>query len=137
MNKFSTYKLHDWIDVDKLNWDYLQKNPHALHILEQNLDKLNWVRLSSNPNAIHIIEKNLDKVKMKDLTINPNIFKPVYDYKAIKLHFESLHKELATLFYHPLRMNPEYIMLFDNDDIEYDKQFDKPVMSVLKKQRVM
>ena len=55
-------------------------------------------------------------------------FKPVYVL---------LNQELATLFYHPLRMNPEYIMSHNDDEIDYDKQFDKPVIHVLKKQRVL
>ena len=48
-----------------------------------------------------------------------------------------LNQELATLFYHPVRMNPEYTLFCSDDEIDYDLQFDKPVISILKKQKVM
>ena len=177
MNTFFTYELLHWVDINKLNWENLSRNPNAIHILEKNLDKVdwfwlsgnsnaisiiennlnkvhwdwlskipnaihilaknldkvNWTSLSENPNAIQILEQNLENINWYSLSVNPNIFKPVYDYNAIKLHFHELHKELATLFYHPLRMNLEYT-LFCSDDLEYDLQFDKPVISILKKQ---
>jgi hypothetical protein len=25
-------KLRDWIDIDKINWYYLTKNPNAIHL---------------------------------------------------------------------------------------------------------
>jgi len=40
------WKLRDWIDESKLNWDYLSRNPNALHLLEQNQDKIKWDLLS-------------------------------------------------------------------------------------------
>ena len=123
-------------NLDKVKWNYLLVNKNALHLFEKNLDKGYWKWLSQNSNAMHILEKHLNKVEWRYLSCNPNIFKPVYDYNAIKLHFHELHKKLATLFYHPLRMNVEYT-LFCSDDLEYEKQFDKPVISVLKQQRVM
>ena len=46
-------KLLEWIDTDKLDWEYLSSNPNAMHLLEANLDKNNWMNLSKNPNAIH------------------------------------------------------------------------------------
>ena len=30
------YKLLDWIDINKIDWSLLSKNPDAIHILEQN-----------------------------------------------------------------------------------------------------
>ena len=35
-------KLLDWIDVEKLDWDYLSKNSNAIELLEANLDEVNW-----------------------------------------------------------------------------------------------
>ena len=156
MNTVLTYELLDWVDINKLNWERLSCNPNAIHLLEKNLDKVdwdylsansnaihlleknlgkvNWCYLSNNPNAMHILEKNLHRIDWECLSENPNIFKLVYDYNAIKHHFESLHQELATLFYHPLRMNLQYTM-FCSDDLEYDLQFDKPVISVLRSKR--
>ena len=59
--EYSLYKLRSWINIKKIDWDYLSSNPKAIFLLEQNPDKINWMRLSSNPNAIHLLEKNYDK----------------------------------------------------------------------------
>jgi len=43
-------------------WSGLSANPSdlALDLLEVNIDKIDWVKLSRNPNAIHLLEANLD-----------------------------------------------------------------------------
>ena len=45
-------------------WSGLSANPSdlALDLLEVNIDKIDWVKLSRNPNAIHLLEANLDKI---------------------------------------------------------------------------
>ena len=91
------YKLLDWIDINKLDWDGLSKNPGAINLLEKNTDnieliglsmnpgaihliskalekdpeKIDWFYLSSNPGAIHLIEKNPDKINWNGLSCNP------------------------------------------------------------------
>ena len=65
-------KLHEWIPLDKVDWNLLSCNPNAIPILEKNLDKVDWCQLSRNPNAIHLLEKNLDKVCWWRLCDNPN-----------------------------------------------------------------
>ena len=42
------WKLRDWIDIEKLNWNMLSLNPNAIELLEQNEDKINWYVLSYN-----------------------------------------------------------------------------------------
>ena len=85
---YAPYKLHDWVDVSKLDikllaqnpyaidyidvfmnsipdldiWSNLSNNPNGTRILEKYIDKINWDSMSMNPNAIDLIEKNLDKV---------------------------------------------------------------------------
>jgi hypothetical protein len=39
-----------------IDWNWLSRNPNAIHLLEQNIDKINWFWLSENPNAIHLLE---------------------------------------------------------------------------------
>ena len=71
------YVLLDWIDIDKLDWRELSKNPNAIHLLEKNQDKIDWINLSLNPNAIHLLEKNMDKINWNNLLLrnsNPNVF---------------------------------------------------------------
>jgi len=36
------FKLRDWIDIDKLNWNILSYNLNAIKLLEENPDKINW-----------------------------------------------------------------------------------------------
>jgi len=50
-------KLRDWIDINKINWNYLSLNPNAIELLKENQDKINWCFLSSNPNAIKLLKK--------------------------------------------------------------------------------
>ena len=59
---------------DKIYWNWLSRNPNAIHLLEKNKDKINWVWLSDNPNAIHLLEKNRDKINWAYFSKNPNIF---------------------------------------------------------------
>jgi len=68
-------KLLDWIPEDKLSWDYLSKNPNAMHLLEKHPDKIYWVWLSQNPSAIHMLETVLQheprKICWANLSMNP------------------------------------------------------------------
>ena len=35
-------KLLDWIDTNKLNWDYLSCNPGVIHLISEALEKKYW-----------------------------------------------------------------------------------------------
>ena len=96
-------KLRNWVDVDKIYWPKLSKNPNAIHLLEKNLDKIDWNMLSSNPNAIHLLEKNLDKIDWVVLSSNPN---------AIHLLEKNLHK----IDWEYLALNPA-IFEYDYDSM--------------------
>jgi hypothetical protein len=65
------------------------------------------------------------------LSLNPNIFKITYNYSAISKHFDPLKRELCKLFYHPSRIDFEYMNTTTDSELDYDKQFNKPVISVL------
>jgi len=54
-------KLQDWVDVTKINWIYLSRNPNAIELLKANPDKIYWYRLSLNPNAIELLKAILRK----------------------------------------------------------------------------
>jgi hypothetical protein len=49
-------------NVDKIRWDMLSTNIHAVRLLEENLDKICWQKLlhNDNPRAFEIIERNID-----------------------------------------------------------------------------
>ena len=76
------YKLLDWVDVEKLDFQTLSKNHNAITLLLQNIDRIemhafslnthpiavnmlsfafhriHWTNLSENPSAAHILLKN-------------------------------------------------------------------------------
>ena len=64
-------KLLNWIDIDKIYWPWLSRNPAAIHLLEANPDKINWHWLSGNPAAIHLLEANPQKIDWEWLSLNP------------------------------------------------------------------
>ncbi len=136
-----------------INWDFLSKNPNAIHILENNLDKVNWINLcfNSNPrsinileskldifyndiwfwntlcnnlNAINILENNLYRINFSTLSLNPN---------AINILEKNMDK--INLFY--LSRNPNAIhLLFKldygtmrNNMIEFNKELTRYVLN--------
>ena len=124
--QYEIYKLLDWIDIKKLDWNtlssnpnaihlleqnkkridwhYLSFNPNALHLLEQNQNKINWYCLSQNPNAIHLLEQNQDKINWTLVSSNPSIFK--YNYKELKLRMkETIAEDLMKNRFHPKYIN--------------------------------
>ena len=35
-------KLLDWIDIEKLDWSCLSRNPNVIELLKKYLDKIYW-----------------------------------------------------------------------------------------------
>ena len=124
------YKLLDWIDIEKLDWDmlslnknaisiieenpeeiscvFLSENKNAIHLLEKNPDKINWLILSLNPNAMHLLEQNPDKINWAHLSGNPAIFK--LDYKKMRENNQEMYEDLIKEVMKPSRVfkNPDY-----------------------------
>ena len=118
------YKIKDWLDIDKIDWMYLSKNPNAIHLLEKNPKRIDWIWLSKNPNAIHLLEANPDKIHWRCLSENPNaihlleknpdkicwyslsdnpcIFE--IDYEALNERCAIYKEELMQIAMHPLRI---------------------------------
>ena len=80
------YELLDWININKINWNMLSKNPNAIDMLMKNQDKINWSCLSLNPNAIDLLMKNQNKIDWWWLSSNPNIFR-LLDTKYIQNNY--------------------------------------------------
>ena len=87
------WKLRDWIDIDKLEWDYLSlsTNKNAISLLEKNLDKIDWSNLSENKNAISLLEKNLDKIDWKYLSFNKNAISVYIKNVLLKMIMKNIH----------------------------------------------
>ena len=75
------YKLRDWIDINKLDWEYLSRNPNAIKFLECNTDKIDWDYLSENHN---IFEINKDYLKNRIDPIKKELIEKVFHPKNIK-----------------------------------------------------
>jgi hypothetical protein len=101
MNK-PIYKLLDWIDINKLNWDYLSKNKYAIDLLKDNPNKINWYYLSSNENAIDLLRDNQDKIIWSNLSENKGIFK--LDYEKMRKNFEDMEEDILKVVLHPKRV---------------------------------
>ena len=98
-------KLRDWIDINKIDWDYLSVNQNAIELLKENKNKINWDLLSKNPNAIELLKENKNKISWYNLSNNPNIF--TYDYKLMKEKMKNsgIAEELMSVIFHPKNMN--------------------------------
>ena len=112
------YKLLNWIQKDKLNYDNLSSNHKAVQLLEQNPDKINWNNLSQNPNAIHLLQQNPDKINWDILSYNPAIFE--IDYNALYKRIEPFKEQLIAQCFHPDRL-VRYLEKYNYDigDEEY------------------
>ena len=71
MNK-PIYKLLDWIDINKLDLEFLSKNQNAIGFLKQNPDLINWYYLSGNKNADELLLSNKNKIKLNRCNIGSN-----------------------------------------------------------------
>ncbi len=98
-------KLRDWIDINKLNWEYLSSNQNAIKLLKENQNKINWLNLSKISNAIELLKKNKDKIDWWSFQKNPNIF--TYDYKKMKetMKKSGIVEDLMAFIFHPKNMN--------------------------------
>lgn len=80
---------HINIALDELNWSWISRNPHALHLLNTHRDKINWITIckNSNPNIIPLLEYGLETNQINWLLAftNPNIF------PFLKLHLDKVN----------------------------------------------
>lgn len=114
----SIYKLVDWADIEKINWNYLSVNKNAISVLEKNPDRINWSCLSVNKNAISILENNIDKINWEFLSSNVNIIE--LDFKSLKEQLtNSIREELMMKIFHPLQFERYLNMNYNICDDRY------------------
>jgi len=122
----SKYVLLDWIDKDKIDWDYLSSNSNAIDLLKKNQDKINWDYLSENPNAIDLLknrikyEKSLTDAQFNQLENKINWQSLSKNQNAIKL----LEKNQDKIYWYLLCKNPNAIDLI-KERIEYENSLTK------------
>ena len=79
MNVELPMSLLDWINPDKICWEYFSWN--------------------SSEGAMQLLEKNPDKIRWWHLSENPHIFK--YDYKQMKDNCMLFKEDLMKNRFHP------------------------------------
>ena len=97
------YRLLDWIDKNKLDWELLASNPNAIDLLRENPDKIDWDYLSANENAIELLRENKDKIDWYRLSSNPNAIELLrenpdkidWDYLSANGHDANCHSSAA------------------------------------------
>lgn len=116
------YLLHDWVDINKLNFVNLSLNPNALSLLEKNLKKIHWSNLSSNPNALFLLEKNMEKIDWSKLSANPNAIYLLerhpekIDWKMLSSNPNAIHileNNLDKICWEYIAYNPNAYILLD------------------------
>ena len=92
----TTFKLKDWIPIEKLYGSYLSLNPNAIELLKANPEKINWENLSRNPNpeAIELCKLKPNKLNWKWLSENPNAIELLKEYRK-KLYWKNISKNPA------------------------------------------
>ena len=83
----NVYVLRHGIPLDKLNWEFLVRNPNAIDLIKERIDyenslskeeydslpfKINWSSLCKNPEAIDLLDANQDNIDWSLLSYNPN-----------------------------------------------------------------
>lgn len=66
-NHFDLLKMN----LEKIDWNLLSKNPLGIPILKENQDKISWSYLSANPEALELLVNNSGKIDWKHLSANP------------------------------------------------------------------
>ncbi len=89
-----TYELLDWINPEKIQWNWLSMNPNALDLLEKNHEKIHW----------------------RILCANPSIFKKTINYKYLYQRMNVKREELMIICMHPSRLERWIEMGGDIDD---------------------
>ena len=97
-------KLIDWVDINKIDWKHLSKNPNAIELLKENKNKINWSFLSKNQNALDLLKENQKNICRFNFSKNPNIF--TYNYKSMKKNMKNsgIVEELMSYIFHPRNM---------------------------------
>ena len=101
--------LLEWIDVDRLDWSILCKNPNSIYLIEQYPERICWGSLSQNPKAIRLLRENTDKIQWRYLSLN-------YSEEAVQLMKENMDKQDE--WNNDLLFSNPYIFEYDYDEIE-------------------
>jgi hypothetical protein len=74
------------MNLNKINWEFLSKNPKAINLLKENPDKINWYALSTNPGMIEMF----DDINFKDLN-KDELIEYLIKIKYIDDDYEAFH----------------------------------------------
>ena len=70
LDKESTQRnhLHEWIELENIDWSSLSRNPRAIDLLRDNIENIDWESLCFNPNqdAFLLLEENINVMEELD-----------------------------------------------------------------------
>jgi len=119
------YKLLDWVDINKLCWKGLSRNPNAIDLLKQNLDKINIIELLDNSNIldiIHLINTTLLEKELNYFSNSP-LTHTISNINAIEL----LKKYQKKICWYDLSSNPYAVQILKN---KYPNKIDWDFLSM-------
>jgi hypothetical protein len=118
---------------DKLDFEQLSYNPHAVPFLEKYPEKIDWFALSSNRKAIHLLCENIEKIDWVQLSGNTNatvilaqhpekIFWSAFCSHSVKANIQIISQHLQSVDWDTLSSNAEAmeILLKNRDKINWD-----------------
>ncbi len=133
MNFEHRWKLRDWIDINKLNWNELTRNPNAMFLLESKLEENVLGLLYLNPSTYYLLKKDFiieDQYKL-GFFLNFNN-KYIIPWQNRRSNYEISYSQLAIpffeknqhlcLYWDVLSSNPAAIHILENnqDKIDWD-----------------
>ena len=113
------YKIHDWVNEEKLYKEQLSKNPNSIDYLKKNMDLIIWKDISRNENAIDILESNLDKIDWNTIYSNKNAI------HLIKKHILIKKGVLITEQWNNLCQNDNCMLIFNDPNIKHNMKYGK------------
>ena len=106
------WTLYSWIDVNKLNWYYLSKNPRAIQLLIKNPDKIDFSALAYNPNVNEIIHELINNNQNFCFNLNKDFLKLI-SLKSDNINF--LNSIINQLDWSQLSLNPYAIKILNKN----------------------
>ena len=89
---YTKYKFLNWVNANKINWEFLSMNKNAIDLLEANPNKINWQMLSRN---LNIFEINYEYYEKTCNTYKEELIAKVFQPEHVIRHLEKYNYNLS------------------------------------------
>ena len=118
-NYFEIYKLLNWIDIDKLDFEILSENSNAIHLIEKNLNKIKLEWLIKNINASGFFDIIMHYYRYIDINSDDYEDNDYFDYfREFSRNPNSIYlleKNPNKIYWRYLSENPNAIHLLEQN----------------------